>query len=77
MARFNDIDTIQELRSIVQSTAFRAVLAERREYFQKEVNRFVGDQDWMNAYASLKRFEDTNKLIEILEQKIAQAKGEK
>jgi hypothetical protein len=76
MAQYNSKELLGELKSIANSRALRLILEERREYAQKEVNRFVKEQNLMEAFAALARLEDNQKLIEIIKQKVAKIEKE-
>ena len=72
-----DINSISELTSIISSRAYRKVLDERREYLQKEANRFIREQDWYGAYACVLKMDDLHKTLEMLEKKLEDIKKEK
>lgn len=59
-----------ELKTIATSGAFRRFLAERKQYLQGQVNTFVREQKWTEAYGALMRLEDIDKLMSRLQQKI-------
>lgn len=74
--RPNVIESLRELKFIAQSKAFKLLLDERKEYAQKEVNRFVREKDLMGAYAALAKLDDTDKLIGLIKQKIDETQKE-
>lgn len=66
----NVIESLRELKFIAQSRAFNILLNERKEFAQKEVNRFVREKDLIGAYAALAKLDDTDKMIGLIQQRI-------
>jgi len=65
---------IGELTAISKSSAFRKVLENRKVYLQTQVNKFVEEQNLIEAYAALKKMQDIDKLVEIINKTIADLK---
>lgn len=71
-----DASDIGDLTSVVNSSALRRVLGDRKEYLQKEVNRFVREQNLIQAFGALMRLDDIEKMYLVIEDKIAELKKE-
>jgi len=63
-------NSIGELTSLLLSRTFHLILEEHKSYLQKEVNRFVKAQDMTNAFASLAKLEDIDKLVGLMQRKL-------
>jgi hypothetical protein len=74
--KIRDMSDIGELQNIVNSSALRRVLNYRKEFHQKEVNRFVREQNLIQAYGSLCKYDDIDKFLEILQKKVNELKKE-
>lgn len=73
MNKFIDLG---ELKTIATSGAFKRFLAERKQYLQGQVNTFVEEQKWTEAYGALMRLKDIDKLLKRLQQKISDLEKE-
>lgn len=70
MADKHTTQEIGELTSLLNSRAFHIVLNEHKHSLQKEVNRFVKEQDMINAYASVKLLEDIDKIVLLMNNRL-------
>lgn len=70
MADKHTTQEIGELTSLLNSRAFHIVLNEHKISLQKEVNRFVKEQDMINAYASVKLLEDIDKIVLLMNNRL-------
>lgn len=70
----NLTEKIGEITSLLHSGAFYEILAGHKQSLQREVNRFVKAQDLMNAYASLKALEDTDKILLLMQNRLEELK---
>jgi len=71
---------LTNLEHLITSTGwqqYRELIKEHKAYLQKEVNRAIRDRKFEDAIASLAKFDDIDKLFELLEIKIKQLKKEK
>ncbi len=65
---------IGELENILHSKAFYLVLEERKSSLQNEVNSYIKQQDWFNAYATVAKIGDLYKTREMLQKKLEDLK---
>lgn len=75
MSRHNDLE-IRELKSIIDSRAFANLLKVRKEYQQKEANRYVREKDIVSAYAAIAKYDDIEKTIEVIKKQIVKLEKE-
>ena len=73
---YSNEDLTRELRDILKNRVLLNILEERKKSAQEEVNKFVNAQNLIEAFGALKRMEDNDKLLRIIENKIAQIEGE-
>ena len=71
-----DFAELSELNTIFTSRAFRQLLLTHKEYLQKEVNRFVREQNIIQAYGALCKYDDIEKIMELIEKRITELKEE-
>lgn len=71
-----DFAGLSELNTIFTSRVFRQLLLVHKEYLQKEVNRFVREQNLIQAYGTLCKFDDLEKIMELVEKRITELKQE-
>jgi len=74
------ITELDELNILVTSENWRQylkLLKKHSEYLQKEVNRFVREQNLICAYGALAKFDDAVKTIEIVYNRLQELRGEK
>jgi hypothetical protein len=71
-----DFAELSELSTIFTSRGFRQLLLVHKEYLQKEVNRFVREQSLIQAYGVLCKFDDLEKIMELIEKRIVELKKE-
>ena len=71
------INEHQDLQTIVTSPVIRRILGERKIFLQKKANEYIRTQDWIKAYGFLAQFDDINKFLQILEEKLENLKKEK
>lgn len=76
MAKSDTHREVAELTSILQSKAFRQVLSDRKGYLQKEVNKYVRQQEWTEAFGALSKLDDLDKLMDILTKRTEDLKKE-
>jgi len=76
MQRSDNYEAIVELNSISQSSAFRAFLDGRRLYLQVEVNKFIRQQDLINAFGALSKMDDLDKMMKVMGENIETMKKE-
>lgn len=80
MANKEGFEEYSELVSLGTSSGWRkyiAILERRKEFLQKEINRFVREQKLFEAYGTLSKMDDLNKIVNSLSQKVEELKGEK
>lgn len=69
---------LNELNTIVNSSALLRILNKHKVYLQGKVNSSVREQKWIEAYAYLGRMEDFDKILDLIKQEISNIeKGEK
>lgn len=73
---YSNEDLVRELRDISNNKVLLNILEERKKSAQEEVNRFVGEQKLIEAYGALKRMEDNDKFLRVINSKITQIEGE-
>jgi len=67
---------IAELTDILQSKALRQVLSDRKGYLQNEVNKYVRQQEWTEAFGALSKLDDLDKLMDIVTKRAEDLKKE-
>ena len=65
-----------DLKIIYKSKAFRAFLIERQRYLQKQVNMYIRQQQYTEAYGELAKYDDLNKLMKRLDEEIKKLEKE-
>lgn len=75
MSKYHDLE-IRELKNIINSRAFANLLRARKEYQQKEANRYVREQDMISAYAAVAKYDYTEKFLEIINLEIKKLEKE-
>lgn len=76
MSQYNPVNGLHELQFILSSKAFHTLLSERKQYAQEEVNRFVREQNMIEAYGALRRMEDIDQMVEIIKKRITEIEKE-
>ncbi len=72
-----ELDELTTLVTSVNWAQYLKLLKGRKEFLQKEVNRFVRGKDLMEAFGALSKLEDIDKTIDILKKRIEELrKGE-
>jgi len=71
-----DITAIGELISLLHSKSFLALLEERKNFLQGEVNKFVRAKDLIEAYGALMRKEDVDKTVEMMTKRLQELQKE-
>lgn len=67
---------IRDLKGIVSSRAFHTALQKRKEFMQKQVNTYIRNQDLINAYAALAKYDDIDKMVDIFKKRITELEKE-
>jgi predicted house-cleaning noncanonical NTP pyrophosphatase (MazG superfamily) len=70
MAKFDTHIELTELVNVSESRAFQQFLDERKQRLQEEVNKFVKQQDMIEAYGALSKLNDIVKTMDMLKQRI-------
>lgn len=76
MANSDNHREIAELTDILQSKALRQVLSDRKGYLQNEVNKYVRQQEWTEAFGALSKLDDLDKLMDIVTKRAEDLKKE-
>lgn len=66
-------DTYRELTELVgvsESEAFKELLNSRKAYLQSEVNKFIRQKEWTDAYGTLCKLDDVDKTMDMLKKRI-------
>jgi hypothetical protein len=71
-----DFAELSELSTIFNSKGFRQLLLTHKEYLQTQVNMFVREQNIIRAYGNLCKYDDIDKIIELVEKRIVDLKKE-
>lgn len=74
---YSKLEAIGDLDIVVTSRAVRAILQEHKDYLQKQVNRFVREQDLFKAYGEVCKMDDKEHLIRIFDKKLKELRKEK
>jgi len=77
MSKHDKTGIIGELTAITTSKSFYLLIEERKNFLQKEVNKFIRAQDWYNAYATVAKIDDLFKLFELAQQRLKKLQTEK
>lgn len=63
---------------VVRSTALRGILDKHKQYLQREINRFVEEQETTKAHSSLAKLKDIDKILILAQNRITELqKGDK
>ncbi len=76
MAKSDSSMEVRDLKGIVGSRAFYNVLQRRKVFMQQQVNTFIRDQDLINAYAALAKYDDIDKMVDIFKKRIKELEKE-
>lgn len=71
------IDRITEIgdaTEVIKSSALREIMRRRRESLQKEVNRFLREQKFTEAYGALSKLDDLAKTFEMIDKYLIELK---
>ncbi len=83
MAKSLDKDPLEEIDNWTQLITsghwieFVKLLRQRKDYLQKEVNTKVREQNLIEAYGMLCKFDDIDKTLEIVKDKVESLRKEK
>jgi len=70
--RLDKFQALGDLKIIRNSSTFMSFLGERQKFLQKQVNMYIRDQKWTEAYGALAKHDDIDKMIERLDDVIKQ-----
>ena len=74
MTEKSAIAELGELQTILHSRIFYLILDEHKKSIQKEVNTFVKEQKWYEAFGAVKRLEDVDKIVFLMNKKMEELK---
>lgn len=75
MRKIDSVQEIGELKSVIDSEAFRNILIKHREHLQKQVNAWVRQQNIVNAFGELSKIDDIDKIFDLIELRIKEIEG--
>ena len=77
MRESEKIREIGELTALLTSRAYMRVIDQRRERLQKEANRCIREQKWIEAFSFVARIDDLGKTLEMIQKELESIKKEK
>jgi len=73
----NEMEERSELLTISTSRAFQRILYTHKIFLQEEVNKFVRSQNLIEAYSVVKKMDDLDKIMTLVNQRLEDLKKEK
>ena len=65
---------LNELNTIINSPALYRILDKHKQFLQKEINRFLRDQDNLRAFGTLCKFDDIDRILRLVKNEITEIK---